>query len=69
MTRKALLLLHVPGPLAGLGGGRVGDEVRQVAGGGHHGPGRVRSHLDRDPAVLVSAILEMGLLPLASILP
>ena len=58
MTRKVSLLLHVPGPLAGLGDGGVGDEVRQVAGGGHHGPGRVQSHLDRDPAVLVSAVLD-----------
>ena len=58
------LLLPVPGPLARLGGGGAGDQVRQVAGGGHHGPGRLGGHLDSDPAVLVCAVLDDLLLVL-----
>ena len=64
MTCKVSLMLSVPGPLTRLGGGGAGDEVRQVAGGGHHGPGRLGGHLDSDPAVLVSAVLDDALLVL-----
>ena len=42
---KKRLTLSVSGPLTRLGGGGAGDEVQQVAGGGHHGPGRLGSHL------------------------
>ena len=54
--------MSVPGPLTRLGGGGAGDQVRHVAGGGHHCPGRLGGHLDRDPAVLVGAVLDDGLL-------
>ena len=58
------LMLSVSGPLTRLGGLGAGNEVRQVAGGGHHGPGRLGSHLERVPAVLGGAVLDDGLLVL-----
>ena len=62
---KKRLTLSVSGPLTRLGGGGAGDEVQQVAGGGHHGPGRLGTHLDGDPVVLGGAVLDDRLLVLA----